>query len=209
MHIKLTTGDFVPAINMAQLTQKLFNGKVPYRTLYFSPKSLQKYIPGGFYLWLDKFTETTHTHNLGNGLAWEITIEENKTKIKRRFVGDRKCLTDEIMDKHGKKILVFDKRNDFSGVDFLGVFMEEDMLLYNNEFIGMTYSKVKDTIEYELPEVIEKKKKVSKTTLEDLESRKDFLERVLQGLDDKESDAYKLIKNNIDEINEEIKKFTK
>ena len=203
MKIKLSAGDIIPATNMTQLTQKLFNSKTPYRSLYFSPNSLQKYISGGFYLWIDKFTETAHTHDLKNGLSWNITIDKNKSKIERKFVGDRKFLTDELMDKHGKKILVFNIRNDFSGSDFLGVFLEEDTLLYENQFIGMTYTKIKDTIEYEITE----KKKTKTPSINQLKNSKEFLESVLKKFNEG-SKEYEILKENLDEINEQIKNLT-
>ena len=45
----------------------LFNSKLPYRASYFSPTRLHKYIPGGFYVWVDKFSDDGHVHDLGNG----------------------------------------------------------------------------------------------------------------------------------------------
>ena len=149
----IKTGDLFRVNTIAELMKALFNTNLPYRVSYFSPTKLQKYIPGGFYVWVDKFTTEGYIHNMGYGIEWKNTIDDTGNKIDRIFIGNLGCLTDDKMDMHGKKILVFmDKRPKQKILEFLGVFGETGIQYHHNIFKGISYKKIKDEITYELPD---------------------------------------------------------
>lgn len=198
-------GDSFNVNTIAELMVLLFNSKLPYRASYFSPTRLHKYIPGGFYVWVDKFSDDGHVHDLGNGIIWKNAIDASNQKIIKTFVGNRECLTNDKMDMHGKKILVFlDKRPKQKSVEFLGVFGETGILLSHNRFKGISYEKIKDEITYDLIEPTQpKEKKVQKCSLNKLKSSREFNMMLLNSVE-KDSEHYIKIKQKIDCIDAEI-----
>lgn len=149
--IRLIVGNKIYVSTIGSLVYELFNYTNIYRSYYFKPKEAQKYIRGGFYILVIKDIDGGWVHDLKNGQVWKTTISESRDQIERKYIGEDSALTDEIMDKHGRKILVFlDERKNEQAFEFFGVFGEQQVLFLHNCFKGISYIKLSDSIEYEV-----------------------------------------------------------
>lgn len=149
--VKLTSGNKIYVPTVSKLMNALFNGTKDYRSYYFKPKEAQKFIRGGFYIWIIKEMDDGWVHDLKNGQIWKTTINESRDEIERKFLGDQRYLSDEVMDMHSCKILVFlDIRDQEEAFEFFGVFGEKQVLYLHNDFKGISYVKLSDSIEYEI-----------------------------------------------------------
>lgn len=205
----LNAGDVFHLRTVTDLTKEIFDCNIPYRTFYFKPKALQNRIKGGFYIWIGKFSEDGCVHDCRNGFVWQYKIDATMSKIESRFIGNRSCLTDEIMDMHGKKILVFfDKRKEENAFEFLGVFGENGIIYSHNEYVGTNYIKLNDSISIEMPKPeIEKNEQTHPKTLKELladRSESIFYLKIFEEFKDKFPDDYRRTKEEIERIDAEI-----
>ena len=203
---KLKKGEKFNVTSVAALTSELFDGKIPYRTYYFKPKALQKFIRGGFYIWIIAEEDGGWIYDQCDGLVWKISIDVSRNQIERLFIGNRNCLTGEIMDMHGYKILVFlDRRKRGHYFEFFGVFGEQEVIFSHNEFKGITYIRLFDDVLYEMPTSQTDKTHIPKRrTLKRATEEKRYIEYLMEGTESKFPEHYQQLQKQLKNLNVEI-----